>query len=75
MVVKPAQYHWLKVGQRYRYQPALGKGRDDLRGQDCLVLAVPQVGSKPANVLVEFAGGERHVVPHGVLRGNKTGGF
>lgn len=70
----PDQYRWLKVGQRYRYQAALGKARDDLRGQTCVVLVVPKAGSRPANVLVEFEGGERHVVPSGVLRGIK-GGF
>lgn len=64
----PARYRWLTLGQTCRYSARPGKGRDDLRGQSCTVLTLPRAGSKPANVLVEFAGGERHVVPSGVLK-------
>lgn len=65
-------YRWLTEGQSYRYSAAPGKGRDDLRGQMCEVLTVPRPGSKPANVLVQFASGERHIVPSGVLKGVKA---
>lgn len=65
------KYRWLTEGRSYRYSAALGKGRDDLRGQVCQVLTVPRAGSKPANVLVEFPNGERHVVPNGVLKAVK----
>lgn len=68
----PRKYRWLTEGQTYVYSAALGKGRDDLRGQACRIITVPRAGSKPANVLVEFGGGERHIVPSGVLRGNRA---
>ena len=66
------KYRWLTEGQHYIYSAAKGKGRDDLRGQECRIVTVPIPGSKPANVLVEFASGERHIVPNGVLRGNRS---
>lgn len=68
----PRHYRWITEGCAYRYGPKEGKGRDELRGQMCTVLTVPRPGSKPANVLVEFENGERHIVPNGVLRGVKA---
>lgn len=64
----PRKYRWLTEGQTYRYSAAPGKGRDDLRGLLCRVLTLPRPGSKPANVLVQFASGERHIVPSGALK-------
>lgn len=66
------KYRWLTEGHSYRYSAAPGKGCDDLRGQTCRVLSLPRPGSKPANALVEFGNGERHIVPTGVLKAVKA---
>lgn len=67
----PARYRWLTLGETYLYGPALGKGLDSRRGSRCRVVTLSRVGSKPANVRVEFEDGETHVVPSGVLRAAK----
>ncbi len=64
----PAKYRWLVEGAVYVYGPKQGKGDDARRGQMCEVITVPRAGSKPANVLIQFADGLRHIVPNGVLR-------
>lgn len=65
---RPACYRWLTVGETYCYRAAPGKGLDARRGEACRVITVPRSGSTPANVLVEFTDGERHVVNSGVLK-------
>lgn len=64
----PRKYRWLTEGEIYVYGPKTGKGADERRGQWCEVVTLPSPGSRPANVLVRFADGVRHVVPSGVLR-------
>lgn len=64
----PIKYRWLTQGEPYRYSAAIGKGLDVRRGTLCRVITLPRPGSKPANALVEFEDGVRHVVPSGVLK-------
>lgn len=63
----PQAYRWLRLGSTYQYRPRPGKGLDDRRGQPCTVLILPRGGTKPANALVQFPDGTRHVVPSGFL--------
>lgn len=62
------KYRWLTEGDTRLYNPALGKGCDERRGQHCQVITVPRGGTKPGNILVQFSDGVRHIVPLGVLQ-------
>lgn len=64
----PRAFRWIRVGEDYRYGPALGKGDDARRGCSCTVLVIGRGGQRaPVNCLVRFADGHEAVVPWGVL--------
>lgn len=58
----PERYRWLTRGEAYKYSAAMGKGLDKRRGQFCRVLILPKPGRRPANALVSFEDGTRHIV-------------
>lgn len=64
----PQKYRWLCLGTAYAYRARPGRGLDERRGQPCTVLILPRPRMTPANVLVQFPDGTRHVVSAGVLR-------
>lgn len=65
-ILLPVQvFRWIRVGEGYRYQPRLGTGLDERRGESCTVRTIAR--RNPRNCLIEFADGYRAVCSWGVL--------